>query len=48
MEGVAGMLLAQWSRGCDGGLPWWESDSSGGKVNLSALAIVVRGTQWNG
>ena len=28
MEGVTGMLLAQWSRGCDGGLPWWESVSS--------------------
>jgi hypothetical protein len=48
MEGVAGMLLAQWSRGCDGGLPWWESNGGGGKTNISALAITVRGTQWAG
>lgn len=33
-------LLAQWSRGCDGGLPWWESNGPGGKDQLAPLAIV--------
>ena len=40
MEGIVGMLLAQWSRGCDGGLPWWESNGPGGKDQLAPLAIV--------
>ena len=48
MEGIAGMLLAQWSRGCDGGLPYWESNGPGGKNTLAPLAIVVQGTQWAG
>ena len=48
MEGIAGMLLAQWSRGCDGGLPYWESNGPGGKNALAPLAIVVQGTQWAG
>ena len=48
MEGIAGMLLAQWSRGCGGGLPYWESNGKGGKDTLAPLAIVVQGTQWPG
>ena len=48
LEGLIGMCLAFWSRGATGGLPYWESDASGGRFNLSALAIVVQGTQWPG
>lgn len=40
MEGIGGMLLAQWSRGCDGGLPWWESNGPDGKDKLGPLAVV--------
>ena len=48
MEGIGAMLLAQWSRGCDGGLPWWESNGPDGKDKLGPLAVVVKGIQWPG
>ena len=48
LEGLAAMCLAFWSRGATGGLPYWESNGDGGRYNLSALAIVVQGTQWPG